>query len=107
MISCQGRRIIRIVEDDSRWPVSSDKLVGGIIATTSGSLILVLIILENRKVGTRVGLVGFLLGGSRTSSDLSIEVLRAGESDLGTIKTKDVEPRTTKVGATNGDAAEI
>lgn len=91
--------------------MSLDKLVGGIIATTSGSLILVLILvlirLDGRKISARVGLVGFHLGRSRTSSDLSIEVLRAVEDDLGTIKTKDVESRSAQVGATNGDAAEI
>jgi hypothetical protein len=107
MISCQGRRILGIVEDDSRWLASLDKLVGSISAINSGGLILVLSRLEGGKVSTGAGLVGFLLSRSRASGDLAIEVLRAVENDLGSIKTKDIETRATEVGATNGDAAEI
>lgn len=110
MISCQGRRILGIVEDDSRWLVSLDKLAG-IIAITSSGLILVLILvlirLEGGEIRTGVGVVGRLLGRSRPGSNLAVEVLRAVEDDLGTIKTKDVEARSAQVGATNGDATEI
>jgi hypothetical protein len=108
MIGCQGRRILRVVEDDSRLLVSLDELGGGIstIAISRG-LVLLLRLDKSWEVSTRVGLVGLQLSRSRTGGDTTVDVLRAAEGDLGTIKTKRIQTAAVDLGATNGDAAEI
>jgi hypothetical protein len=87
--------------------VSLDEL-GGVISAIAIAigLVLVLALGKGGEVSTGVGLVGFLLGRSGTGGDTTVDVLRAVEGDLGTIKTKCVESTAVDLGATNRDAAE-
>jgi hypothetical protein len=88
--------------------VSLDELGGGIstIAISRG-LVLLLRLDKSWEVSTRVGLVGLQLSRSGTGGDTTVDVLRAAEGDLGTIKTKRIQTAAVDLGATNGDAAEI